>query len=259
MKYSAPTSTPESDATALCLGRLLRQRRTSEGLSLRELGERSGVSERFLVDVEGGKANVSIRRLADIAAALGTRAGLLLDAAEREVEHGAALRSIALVGLRGAGKTTLGKRLAAKLRLAFVELDERIAEAAGMSLSTLFEVHGEAHFRELERRTLEHVLARESPCVLATSGSIVTDDAAYSTLRERTLTVWLRASPEDHLARVEAQGDRRPMQGRPRAMAELRDILKQREPLYARAAHRIDTSGVSVARATAALEELAKA
>lgn len=257
VKYS---SSPKVVAPATLLpnlGRAVRKKRTEAALSLRALAEKSGLSERFLIDVEGGKANVSVLRLAEIAAALGSRTGELLDAAEKSATEKLP-PTIALVGLRGAGKTTLGKRLAQKLGVTFVELDERIVEEAGMSLSTLFEVHGEARFRELERLTLERVLTRESPCVVATSGSIVTDERSYSLLRERAITVWLRASPEDHFSRVEAQGDRRPMQGRPRAMAELRDILRSRETLYARAAHKVDTSALTLAKATERLVALTR-
>ena len=143
---------------------------------------------------------------------------------------------VALLGLRGAGKTTIGKQLARRLRVRFVELDRRIEKAADMSLAELFSLYGEDYYRRLERETLAAVLAEKRPMVLATGGGIVASPDTYALLKKSAVTVWLRAEPEDHWNRVVRQGDRRPMADHPQAMADLRALLAAREPLYAAAA-----------------------
>jgi XRE family aerobic/anaerobic benzoate catabolism transcriptional regulator len=220
------------------LGARVRQLRTARHWTIRELAERSGVSLRFLVQLEAGRANISIKRLAELAAALGVSPALLV------TEDGAAEpHVIALLGLRGAGKTTIGKRLARRMRLRFVELDRRIEQAAEMSLAEIFSLYGEEHYRRLERATLAAVLAERHPTVLATGGGIVAVPATYALLKQTATTVWLRAAPEDHWNRVVAQGDKRPMADHPQAMADLRALLEARQPLYATADLVIDTSG----------------
>jgi XRE family aerobic/anaerobic benzoate catabolism transcriptional regulator len=234
------------------LGRRARELRTDHGWTLGELASRSGLSPRFLVALESGSANISVRRLAELAEALGTTPAALLSepsgAADRPV--------VALLGLRGAGKTTIGRRLARRLRVPFVELDRRIEDAAGLSLGEIFGVHGEEYYRRLERETLEKVLAGHRPVVLATGGGIVASPETYRTLRSRALTIWLRAQPEDHWNRVVQQGDRRPMADHPEAMAELRRRLAAREPLYAQAAHTVDTSRVGIEKAVRLVERV---
>jgi XRE family transcriptional regulator, aerobic/anaerobic benzoate catabolism transcriptional regulator len=228
------------DALLGGLARRARELRAEHGLTLKELARRSGLSPRFLVQVESGHGNISVRKLAGLAAALGTTAaGLLAGLGDR----GARLPLVALLGLRGAGKSTVGRRLARRLRVPFVELDRRVEEAAGLTLSEIFALHGEDYYRRLERDALARLIAEARPLVLATGGGLVASRITYSTLLRRTLTVWLRASPEDHWNRVVQQGDRRPMADHPQAMAELRRLLQSREPLYARAAHTVDTSG----------------
>lgn len=240
-----------TDHLLLELGRRARARRLEGGWTLREIAERSGVSPRFLVQLEAGLGNISVRRLADVARALETTAATLLTDSDDEREP-----IIALLGLRGAGKTTVGRRLARRLRVPFVELDRRIEQAADLSLAEIFSLHGEGYYRRVEREVLEAMLEEHRPMVLATGGGIVTAPETYAALRRGATTIWLRARPEDHWNRVVRQGDRRPMADHPQAMADLRALLASREPLYASAAHSIDTSSRSV---DAVVEEIAKA
>ena len=220
------------------LGRRTRQARGALGLSRADLSARSGLSARFLVQLETGQANISVRRLADLARALGTTPAALL----AEPGGDEALPVIALLGLRGAGKTTIGRRLARSLRVPVAELDRRIEEAAGLTLAEIFSLHGEQYYRRLEREALERVLAEGRPLVLATGGGIVTTPETYALLLRRTRTVWLRARAQDHWNRVVQQGDRRPMADHPEGLAELRRLLATRVALYAQAAHTVDTA-----------------
>lgn len=225
------------------LGRAVRARRSQCRWTLKELSSRADVSVRFLAELEGGRGNVSVARLHEIAVALGTSASALLSDEVRQAKRS---RAVALLGLRGAGKSTIGKRLAHKLKVPFVELDAKVEEAAGLSLAEVFELHGEAFFRRLQREQLLRQLDAGKPIVLATGGSIVHDDETFSLLRARTTTIWLQASAESHWQRVVAQGDRRPMQNRANAMNELRALLHQRAELYARADAVVDTDALGV-------------
>jgi XRE family aerobic/anaerobic benzoate catabolism transcriptional regulator len=239
------------------LGRRVRALRTDAGLTLRELATRSGLSSRFLVQVESGEGNISVRKLAALARALGTTPAALLTGAAPEGARDTALPVIALLGLRGAGKTTVGRRLARRLRVPFVELDRRVEQAAGLTLSEIFALHGEDYYRRREREELERVLATGRPVVLATGGGIVNSPETYALLRRRAVTVWLRAHPEDHWNRVVQQGDRRPMADNPEAMGELRRLLAAREPLYATADHTVDTSRLNADGVARAVERVA--
>jgi XRE family aerobic/anaerobic benzoate catabolism transcriptional regulator len=149
---------------------------------------------------------------------------------------------IALVGLRGAGKSTIGPMLGARLGIPFLELDTLIQEGTGLALPELFELHGETFYRRAEREALERAVEAANPCVVAASGGIVTDPQALGLLRERTLMVWLKARPEQYIPRLEAQGDRRPMANRPNAMSQLQALLRARTPYYRQARLALDTS-----------------
>jgi XRE family aerobic/anaerobic benzoate catabolism transcriptional regulator len=219
------------------LGRRVRRARGERRWTIRELAEHSGLSLRFLVQLEAGEANISVKRLDDLARALKTSAAELLTAVDSE-----ALRTVALLGLRGAGKTSIGRQLSRRLRVRFVELDRRVEQMANLSLAEIFSLYGDEHYRRLERDALAQVLDEQRATVLATGGGIVTSADTYAALKKGAITVWLRASPDDHWSRVVRQRDRRPMADRPQAMADLRAILAAREPLYAAADHTIDTS-----------------
>jgi XRE family aerobic/anaerobic benzoate catabolism transcriptional regulator len=233
------------------VGASVRAHRERRGWSRRELAEKSGVSERFLAQLELGDGNISLRRFAEVAHSLGTTPSALLAAADAPADT----RPIALLGVRGAGKSTIGAALAKKLDIPFVELDQRIEEAAGLPLGEVFAVHGEAYYRRVEREVLTQLLADRSMFVLATGGSIVNDPTNYAMLRSRCHTIWLRATPEDHWNRVVAQGDQRPMRENPHAFAELRALLAAREKLYARADHTVETHGRRIAGVVSAITE----
>ena len=247
------------------IGARIRGLRTIRGWTIAELALRASWSPRFLAELERGVANPSIVRLGEVAEALGVSlvalvagSGPVSDSADdlaalQPAERDALIRQvrapgkIALVGLRGAGKSAVGAALAAVLNVPFIEVDATIEERAGMRLGQIFEFHGAVKYRELEREALAALLSQSGPMVLATGGSVVTAPDSWAMLRRDTRTVWLRASPATHLARVEAQGDFRPMHGRENALAELVAILTGREPLYAEASAEVDTDGLSVA------------
>lgn len=223
------------------VGRAVRRQREQLTWTRRQLAEASGVSERFLAQLETGAGNISLLRFAEVARALGVPPSKLLEAAE----SAPAPRPVALLGMRGAGKSTVGAALAVRRGARFVELDREIEATAGLPLAQLFELHGEAYYRRVQYETLGRLLATGQPLVLATGGSIVQDAASYALLRARCTTVWLRARAEDHWSRVVGQGDLRPMADNPHAFEELRALLAAREALYARADQVVDTTGKS--------------
>ena len=242
----------EAQALLRELGRRLRAEREAAGLSLSDMARRAGVSRRYATSAEAGRANLSFVKLAALAEALDVPLGRLCDlpAGPRRSER------IALVGLRGAGKSTLGRRLALQLEVPFVELDHRIEALAGMPLGEIFDLHGSETFHELEGDALEAVLCEADRLVIAPGGSIVRSPRNFARLQATCRTVWLSARPEEHLERVRRQGDRRPMKDRPRAKDEIEALLAERRALYARCSLHLDTSGLGVEQALAALTAL---
>ncbi len=273
-------SAPPTGTFLPAIGERVRQARAQRGMTRRALAQQSQVSERFLAQLETGHGNASLLTLQRIADALGTRLGLLVDDAP---SHSAeflllqaqlatmsddALRSlrlqlqpmapptgprIALVGLRGAGKSTLGARLATHYQVPLLELDREIERRSGIRLEEMFLSYGQTTYRRYERRCLNEILQEYPACVIATGGSIVADLTTFSRLLGACLTVWLKANPEEHMARVVAQGDMRPMAGNTDAMDDLRSILVERSARYAQATLTVDTAGLNVEQSFAAL------
>jgi XRE family aerobic/anaerobic benzoate catabolism transcriptional regulator len=237
----SPMRPPEPSEHPLLnvLGVRVRALRQREGTTRKQLAERSGLSERFVAEVEGGRGNISVLKLDQLAKALGVSCSALLLPESRHDSRSV----VSLLGLRGAGKSTVGKALAEKWGVPFVELDRLVEAEAGMRLGELFAIHGEGYYRQVELSALKRFLATHSPAVLATGGGVVQSLEAFSLLKEKTRTVWLKASPEEHWQRVVKQGDLRPMENQPHAMAELKRRLREREPKYAEAEHIFDTSG----------------
>ena len=260
------------------LGARVRQRREALGLTRRQLAAGSGLSERYLAQLELGEGNASILLIRRVAQTLEIAPELLLldaPAGEATAQIVGVLRyldasalaqaatlleqrfgrisqarrqRIALIGLRAAGKSTIGTALARRLQVPFHELDREVEREAGMNLANLFSIYGQDAYRSHERRALEALVARDGARVIATGGSLPTEPDVFELLRTHCFTVWLRAEPQDHMKRVIADGDLRPIRGRAQAMAELRAILAERESLYAQADLRIDTSANGVER-----------
>jgi XRE family aerobic/anaerobic benzoate catabolism transcriptional regulator len=232
------------------LGHRVKKTRALRGLTRRALAQGSGVSERFIAEVESGRANISIGKLLEIAGALDLSLARLLEEPVAEPKS-----VIALLGLRGAGKSSVGKKLAARLRLPFFELDRLVEAKAGMGLSEIFAIHDEDYFRSLELEALRELFQMQRKAVIAVGGGIVGSAEAFEMLRQNARTIWLKARPEEHWDRVVAQGDLRPMQNRPQAMAELKRRLKEREPLYSQAEFTCSTSERSIASVVAEIEQ----
>ena len=234
------------------LGDRVRAWRGEQRMTRKALAAASGVSERYLAQLEAGEGNISVLLLRKVARAMGVPVESLVRE-ERPAE-----KCIALLGLRGAGKSTLGEKLAQSLDIPFVELDKEVEREAGAELGEVFAMYGQDAFRRFERRALERVLAQHERAVIATGGSLVTDAGTYKLLRDRCTCVWLKASPEEHMARVIAQGDMRPFKGRSAALDEIRQLLADRERLYSRAELVLDTSGKSARSSLSQLLSLVK-
>ena len=269
-----------ADAAFLrALGERVRDARAQRGMTRRILARDSGVSERYLAQLESGLGNISVLLLQRIAAALHlSLTELLRQGQEQPVElaliwqflqrlpaqklplvrsqllrdfgtaHSDRMKRVALIGLRGAGKSTLGSQLAKELDVPFIELDREVERDAGTSLSEIFLLYGQAGYRRYERRCLENVVKKNERAVIATGGSIVSEPGTYDLLLSTCRTVWLKAQPEEHMARVVAQGDTRPMTGNLEAMEDLHRILRGRNALYGRADVTIDTAHKSIAQ-----------
>jgi XRE family transcriptional regulator, aerobic/anaerobic benzoate catabolism transcriptional regulator len=266
------------------LGQRVRTMRSLRGMSRKVLAKVSGISERYIAQLESGKGNVSIVLLRRVANAMGAHLEDLIPSADpapdwqvirdllRKAPPGTIAQAkdilaggggathcrtsfagIALIGLRGAGKSTLGKLLAKKIGWTFVELNKEIERQNGLSVAEIIALYGQEGFRRMEQTALTQLLARKVPMVLATGGGIVSEPLTFELILSSFYTIWLKAEPEEHMARVRGQGDLRPMADDRSAMAELRNILLSREPLYARASAVVDTAGLSVDAAAARL------
>src|SRR5215813_8666638 len=280
-----PIALTESDPEFLSnLGRRVRDAREQRGMARKALARDAQVSERYLAQLEAGEGNASVVLLRRVAVALGLRIVDLLDpvgdvpeqrllrrflgglsperlqevlerlTAEFGQDVTVRRKRITLLGLRGAGKSTLGQALAKAMRRPFVELDEEIEREAGISLSEVFLLYGQAGYRRIERRCLERIINSQDEIVLTVGGGIVSEAETYDLLLMNCYTVWVRAQPQEHMSRVVAQGDTRPMAGHAEAMDDLRNILTSREPLYAKADMTLDTSGHTVESSLAQLQ-----
>jgi XRE family transcriptional regulator, aerobic/anaerobic benzoate catabolism transcriptional regulator len=268
------------------LGQRVRTMRALHGMSRKVLANVSGISERYIAQLESGKGNVSIVLLRRVSNAMGAHLEDLIPATEpapdwpvlrdllrkatpnqiaqaKDVLSGngasaqrrMAFAGIALIGLRGAGKSTLGKMLAKKIGWSFVELNKEIEAQNGLSVAEIIALYGQEGFRRMEQAALGQLLARKELMVLATGGGIVSEPLTFDLILSSFYTIWLKAEPEEHMARVRRQGDLRPMADDRSAMAELRTILLSREPLYARASAVVDTAGLTVDNAAARLSD----
>jgi XRE family aerobic/anaerobic benzoate catabolism transcriptional regulator len=290
---TAPNGKPDDTDFLRAMGRRVREARERRGMSRRSVSEAADVSERYLAQLEAGEGNASVVLLRRVAASLGVPLTDLVGNNETPVEQrlirrffeqlpanrledvilrlisdfgqkeAARKNRIALVGLRGAGKSSLGAALAKELGYPFVELDREIECEAALPLSEIFMLYGQAGYRRIERRCLERLLERGDPVVLAAGGGIVSERETYNLLLVSCYTVWIKASPEEHMSRVVSQGDFRPMDGHEAAMEDLRRILAAREPLYGKVDAIIDTSGArfddSLAKLTGAVAVGARA
>jgi len=230
------------------LGERVRAWRAEHATTRRALASASGVSERFLAQLEAGQGNISVLRLRALARAM----RVPLESLVRETQK---KELVALIGLRGAGKSTLGAKLAEALQVPFVELDKEVEKEAGTELGEVFAMYGQDAFRRFERRALERVLAQHPRAVIAAGGSLVTAADTYQQLLARCFCVWLKTKPEEHMTRVIAQGDMRPFKGRSAALDEIKQLLQDRAGLYARANATLETSGKTVRQSLAELKK----
>jgi XRE family aerobic/anaerobic benzoate catabolism transcriptional regulator len=272
------------DAFLVALGESVRVRRARRGMTRRALAAQAGVSERHLANLESGVGNASIPVLRQIARALECQVTDLVDASSTEGPDAALIREllrdrnerdlhrarlalsrmfgesttgrrtrIALIGLRGAGKSTLGRMLAEGLGYPFVELNREIERLAGCDVAEIHSLYGPSAYRRYERRALDDTVQRHRNAVIATPGGVVSDAATFNRLLDQCTTVWLQATPDEHMSRVLAQGDYRPMAGNTEAMDDLRRILAGRSPFYAKADTVVSTAGKTLDQSFAAL------
>src|SRR5258706_2278072 len=248
---NAPVSPAQQESAYLAqLGQRVRAWRGGQGMTRKALAAASGVSERYLAQLEAGQGNISVLLLRKLAQAMQVSVESLV---REGAEQDPARRRIALLGLRGAGTSSLGEKLAASLGVPFIELDSEVEREAGTKRGEVFSMYGQEAFRRFERRALERILRTHESAVIAAGGSLVTDPDTYRLLLDNCHTVWLKARPEEHMNRVIAQGDMRPFKGRSAAIDEIRKLLSDRDRLYSRADVTIETSGRSL---KASLDEL---
>jgi XRE family aerobic/anaerobic benzoate catabolism transcriptional regulator len=284
-KPALSTSLASEVAFLAAIGSEVRRSRAKRGMTRRQLAQASQTSERYLAQIESGVGNPSVSVLRAIAQALDLPcAALLPEAGARTAALGAILdllaqvpegelpalakdiesrlarpgsadraQRIALVGLRGAGKSTLGRMLAQHLGWPFIELDRLVEEDYGASIPDLIEMAGTATFRRHERSALDRIITAHDAAIITTAGGIVANPETYALLLRRTHTIWIKARPEDHMSRVMAQGDFRPMAQNRAAMADLVAILEARRADYSRAEAEIDTSGEAIEQSFAQL------
>lgn len=274
------THTPDKDADSESaytevIGERVRATRARRGMARKQLSAESNISERYLAQLEGGKANISIVLLHRLAKAMvvpltdllpgsDTRAlpaelDALLGRLEPEQLNKAyrlladhfeprrrRLCGVALIGLRGGGKTTLGERIASELQVPFLRISEVVEDIAGMSLSEIMALGGQSSYRRMELEALDKTLEQHHFSIIEAGGSLVSEPETYQRLLQHFFTVWIQASPEEHMQRVIAQGDTRPIQGNRRAMDDLRRILIEREADYRKADYILSTSHRSI-------------
>ena len=284
-KPALPIPAASEVAFLAAIGSGVRRNRAKRGMTRRQLAQSSQTSERYLAQIESGVGNPSVSVLRAIAQALDLPcAALLPEAGARTAALGAILdllaqvpegelsalandietrlarpgsadraRRIALVGLRGAGKSTLGRMLAQHLGWPFIELDRLVEEDYGASIPDLIEMAGTATFRRHERGALDRIITAQDAAIITTAGGIVANPETYALLLRRTHTIWIKARPEDHMSRVMAQGDFRPMAQNRAAMADLVAILEARRTDYSRAEAELDTSGEAIEQSFAKL------
>lgn len=267
-----PGAEDVTSAFLVLVGERVREARSRKNISRKALSEISGVSQRYLAQLETGAGNISIVLLRRVAEALDYKIEWLVGeedpysskllslfslfkqatSSQRmkvleilDPDHPKLKRSkrIAFIGLRGAGKSTLGRLTAEKTSLPFLELNEEIEQASGMPVNEVIALYGQEGYRRLERQSLERIVATHDSIVLAVAGGIVSEPETFNYLLRHYHSVWLKAEPTDHMTRVRGQGDERPMAGNPEAMEELKSILMSREAIYARAEIEVNTSG----------------
>jgi XRE family transcriptional regulator, aerobic/anaerobic benzoate catabolism transcriptional regulator len=251
------------------IGSRVRALRTESRLTIKEMAERAELSQRFVIQLEAGQGNISIANLERVAKAFNrpihdlippteddnsirSRIWYLINRCTEEdlqefyrwVENrsGSPPKFIALIGLRGAGKSTVGLQLSRRMKKEFIEVDSLIEKAAGMSLGEIFTMHGEQYYRRLEKEAIIQLFSNSEGCIMAPGGSIVTDPETWELIKRRCFTVWLHATPEVMMKRLITQGDTRPMKDNPSAMTDLQNLLSRREPLYAQSNLTIRTS-----------------
>lgn len=247
---------PQTDSLLLRdLALRIRALRKARSLTRKTLSQLADVSERHLAQLESGEGNISVLLLNRIAKALNTSlAELFTSQVTASSETPIRQNRIALIGLRGAGKSTLGEKLAAARNVPFIELDREIEKETGMSLADIFSMYGQSGYRAIERRALERVTNEYERAVFSIGGGVVTEPETYEFLRANCYTIWIKAKPQEHMDRVVAQGDFRAMAGNDRAMEDLRRILTTREPLYRKADMTLDTSAATVDETFAQLQ-----